>query len=470
MKNQINNNSLESQLSLMKSSYNNDPMPSFEARAKKLFALKQALLGNKAEIFGSLNEDFGQRSEQDTILELLPGIANIDYIIQNLENWMKPSSRHAGMLLENTSSVEVIYQPKGVVGIIGTWNAPIMVTINPLSIAIAAGNRAMIKMSEFTPNFNRVLKKILASVFSEDEVVMIEGEADVAAQFSALPFDHILFTGSTAVGKLVMKSAAENLTPVTLELGGKSPVLIDNTVPIQQVVERIIVGKSANNGQLCIAPDHVWIHEDRLQEFVAEYKKQYALLYPMGVDSNELTSVASKRQFDRIKNIIADAKKDLTVVIPCHDNLEDYFEHRIVTQLLINPSDSSIAMQEEIFGPILPIKTYTNIDDAIEYVVNRPRPLAFYLMSNDVQLQTRVKETVHSGALCINDAIFHAAVDDAPFGGVGDSGMGNYHGIEGFITFSHAKTVLKTGEVSVVKNLFTPGDNELKTQIQQYLA
>ncbi len=460
---------LSEQLEVMKASFNKRPMPSLEDRINKLNMLKNALLFFKSEMFTALNKDFGHRSEQDTILEFLPSISNIDYTINQLESWMQPSKRHAGLLLEATSEVEVMYQPKGVVGIISTWNAPIMVTINPLIAAIATGNLAMIKMSEFTPAFNRVLKEILATVFAENEVCIIEGEADVAAAFSGLPFDHILFTGSTTVGKLVMKAAANNLTPVTLELGGKSPVLVDNTVQMEQVVERIIVGKSANNGQLCIAPDYVWLPENRLSDFIEEYKKQYAILNEKGVDSESLTSVANDRQFTRIQNILTDAEYKSDLILSTHDNAIDKDKNRIVTHLIINPDNDSIAMTEEMFGPILPIKTYKNIEEAFDFILNRPRPLAFYLMSNDEALQNRVKHETHSGALCINDAIFHAAVDDAPFGGIGDSGMGNYHGIEGFITFSHAKTVLKTGEQSVVKQLFLPGETPLKTKIEQLL-
>lgn len=462
--------SLLSKFNTMKEAYNHEPNPTLVERIALLVLLKKGLLLNKDQLYLALNEDFGQRSVQDSILELLPSINNINYTIEQLEKWLTPSPRHPGALLEASSSVDVIYQPKGVVAIISTWNAPIMVTINPLTAALASGNRVMIKLSEFTPHFNKALKAVFAEIFTQGHVQIIEGEADIAAEFSSLPFDHLLFTGSTQVGRLVMKSAATNLTPVTLELGGKSPVLIDDTADFDKIIERIVIAKNANSGQLCIAPDYVLLPEDKLTEFCEKYIAQYQLFFPQGVESSDMTACINDRQFNRILSYLEDAKAKSLQVISCHEKAVNNDRRLMATHLVVNPTDNDLVMQEEIFGPILPIVTYKTIEQALDVIQNKPRPLALYLMSEDKTLQHFVKNNIHSGGMCINDAVFHASVDDAPFGGSGDSGIGSYHGFEGFQTFSHAKTVLTTGDASNVKYMFTPGDNDFKTAIGQMLS
>lgn len=344
-----------------------------------------------------------------------------------------------------------------------------MVTVNPLTTALAAGNRALVKMSEFTPNLNAALKAALAHEFDETEVCIIEGEADIAAQFSALPFDHILFTGSTTVGRLVMKAAADNLTPVTLELGGKSPVLIDDTISVRKAVERIVVGKSANNGQYCIAPDYVLIPENKLEEFIDEYTGQYQQMFTVGVDSPEMTSLATEGQLTRLMGYLEEAQNTAARVVSCHPNGARIEERLLSTQLIVNPPADSQVMRNEIFGPLLPVVTYQSFEEALDIIAKNPNPLALYLMSECEQRQQWVTKHVISGGMCINDTLFHASVDDAPFGGVRESGIGAYHGIEGFYTFSHAKTVLKTGEHTLVKQMFLPGDNEVKQMIAQLM-
>ncbi|MGR5361475.1 coniferyl aldehyde dehydrogenase [Vibrio mediterranei] len=450
--------------------YKANTNPTLDQRLEKLQKLKQLVVGNIDTFAESIGKDFGQRSLQDTMLEILPIINNINYTTENLEKWMQPSLRHPGALLASTSQAQVVYQPKGVVGIISTWNAPLMVTLNPLTTALAAGNRVLIKMSEFTPNLNSALRNALATEFREDEVCVIEGEADVAAQFSALPFDHILFTGSTTVGRLVMKAAAENLTPVTLELGGKSPVLIDETITIAKAVERIVVCKSANNGQYCIAPDYVLLPEDKLEAFIAEYVAQYQELFVDGVDSLEMTSLVTESQMTRIHNYLEESQRKAERIVSCHPNGYRFEDRLLSTQLIINPAADSLVMMNEIFGPLLPVITYQNLAEALDIIECNPNPLALYLMSESDERQDWVTKNIKCGGMCINDALFHAAVDDAPFGGIRESGIGAYHGIEGFHTFSHAKTVLKTGDISVVKQMFLPGDNEVKQMISTLLS
>ncbi|WP_028021679.1 coniferyl aldehyde dehydrogenase [Enterovibrio calviensis] len=454
----------------MKQAFNRNPMPTIDARVDKLVRLKAALISYSDNICQAMNQDYGRRSVQDTLMaDILPCVANIDYSIDMLSDWMSPSVRHPSALLAS-SHVEVIYQPKGVVGIVTPWNFPIMLSVGPLIGAIAAGNRAMIKMSEFTPATNQVLAIMLASVFDIDEVIVVEGEADVSSQFTALAFDHLLFTGSTAVGRLVMRAAADNLTPVTLELGGKSPVIVADDVSMELAVERIIYGKSLNNGQVCVAPDYVLVPEQQKDAFIAEYKKQYQTLFVDGVDSENLTSVANDRQFQRISSLLNSEIEAGTRVEPCHENRIDAGQHRLVTHLVVEPKLTASIMEEEIFGPLLPVIGYTDIEQAIAIVNSKPRPLALYLMSFNVDLQTRIKTTIHSGGMCINDCVFHLAVDDAPFGGIGESGQGNYHGKEGFTTFSHAKTVMTSGKDHPIKLLFETGDNNFKSQVLSLLG
>lgn len=430
-------------------------MPSLEQRLQTLTALKAALLRNKQVLCEALSRDYGQRSHQDTLIaDILPCVAQLNYTRKHLKKWMKPSRRHPGLMLA-PAKVEVIYQPLGVVGIIVPWNFPIMLSLGPLITALAAGNRAMIKLSEFTPATNQVLREILADLFTPEAVAVVEGEADVAAAFSALPFDHLLFTGSTQVGRHVMRAAADNLTPVTLELGGKSPALIAPDMPISLAVARLIYGKSLNAGQICVAPDYVLIPEDKRDEFVAEYQQQFQAMYPKGVASEDFTSVVNSKQYERLIHWLKDAEQQGATVIPCHPDARDDQGHRMITHLVLETHDDMQLMQNEIFGPLLPVIPYSDLEATLATLRQQPRPLAMYLMSFDAKLQQQVKTTTHAGGMCINDAVFHVAADDAPFGGIGPSGMGHYHGREGFLTFSKAKTVLSRGKFSTGK-LITP--------------
>lgn len=470
MKHELTATQMTATLKSMQDAFADDPMPTVSVRREQLLALKSALIDYTDRLCVAVSEDYGHRSRQDTLMaDILPCLGNIDHTIECMPHWSTSSIRHSGPLL-STSRVEVVYQPKGVVGIITPWNFPIMLSVGPLISALAAGNRAMIKMSEFTPVTNQVLKALLDQVFHSDEVCLVEGEVEVAAAFSALPFDHLLFTGSTQVGRQVMKSAADTLTPVTLELGGKSPVIVAEDMPVDLAVERIIYGKSLNNGQVCVAPDYVLLPEDKLEAFILEYKKQYQLLFDEGIYSENLTSLINPRQCDRIVGLLNEEQQAGTRIIACHDDAMDLDTHRLVTHLIVEPSLSSKVMNEEIFGPLLPLITYRNIDEAFQIINSKPRPLALYLMSFNSSLQSQVKQQVHSGGVCINDCVFHLAVDDAPFGGIGESGQGNYHGKEGFITFSHAKTVLETGLDHRVKHLFSKEDNELKTAVMNMLG
>lgn len=440
--------SLPEQVNRLKQACQAHPMPSLEQRRNRLSALKGALLAHKQPLCDALALDYGQRSDYDSLVaDILPCVMQINYSLKRLKGWMRPARRHPGLLLA-PARVEVHYQPLGVIGIMVPWNFPVMLSLGPLIGAIAAGNRAMIKLSEFTPHTNAVLRTLLAQVFGDDEVVVIEGDAGLAAAFSTLPFDHLLFTGSTAVGRLVMAAAAPQLTPLTLELGGKSPCLIAPDMPLALAVERMIFGKSLNAGQICVAPDYVLLPRGKEQAFIEAYQAHFRRLYPKGLDSPDYGSIINRAQYERLTAWLAEAKQAGAQVHPCASPARDDGARRLVPHLLTEVPGHCQLMQQEIFGPLLPLVPYDSIDEALAYIAARPRPLACYLMSLDPALQSRLIRETHAGGMAINECLFQVAADDAPFGGIGPSGMGHYHGHEGFLTFSKAKTVLRRGRFS----------------------
>jgi len=439
---------LQQLLSDQRARFQLDPAPSYQTRIDKLTRLKQALLDNQQSFIEALIADYGHRAPNDTIIsDIMPCVNNINYTIKHLKSWMKPSRRHAGLLL-SPSKVSVQYQPLGVVGIIVPWNFPIMLSIGPLITAIAAGNGAMLKMSEFTPATNTVLATMLATIFDIAEVAVVEGEADVAAAFSSLAFDHILFTGSTVVGRHVMRAAANNLTPVTLELGGKSPAIIAPDMPIDTAVERLIFGKCLNAGQICVAPDYVLCPAEKIDLFIAAYQGRFNKMYPNFDTNQDYGNIINERQYQRLLTVLEDAKAKGATVTSAIDSPISTTQRKIATQLVTHTTDDMLIMQDEIFGPLLPIISYQSIEEAIGYINHNDRPLALYIMSFEKQTQQHILLHTHSGGVCINDTVFHVAADDAPFGGIGPSGMGHYHGKEGFLTFSHAKTILNSGKIN----------------------
>ncbi|MGU5661742.1 coniferyl aldehyde dehydrogenase [Aeromonas sanarellii] len=448
--------SLPEQLIRLRQACQANPMPSLAQRRTWLLGLKGALLAQRQALCDALALDYGQRSGYDSLIaDILPCVMQINYSLKRLKGWMRPERRHAGLLLA-PARVEVHYQPLGVVGIMVPWNFPVMLSLGPLITALAAGNRAMIKLSEFTPHTNAVLRTLLETVFDDDEVVVIEGDAGLAAAFSTLPFDHLLFTGSTAVGRMVMAAAAPQLTPLTLELGGKSPCLIAPDMPLALAVERMIFGKSLNAGQICVAPDYVLLPRGQEQAFIEAYQAHFRRLYPKGLDSPDYGSIINAVQYERLTTWLDEARQAGAQVHPCATPARDDGAHRLVPHLLTEVPGHCQVMQQEIFGPLLPLVPYDDIDEAIAYVAARPRPLALYLMSLDETLQRRLIRETHAGGMAINESLFQAAADDAPFGGLGPSGMGHYHGREGFLTFSKAKTVLRRGRFSTGSLIHPP--------------
>ncbi|MCF1429231.1 MAG: coniferyl aldehyde dehydrogenase [Shewanella sp.] len=446
------------------------PFADAAARIDWLKRLKQSLLDHQQALLDALSRDYGHRSPDDSMLsDIMPAINNINYSIKHLRGWMKPSRRHAGLMLA-PASVKVHYQPLGVIGIIVPWNFPVMLSLGPLTTALAAGNRAMLKLSEFTPATNEVIRRLLSAAFPPEQVTVIEGEADVATAFSALPFDHLLFTGSTVVGRHVMHAAADNLTPVTLELGGKSPVIIAPDMPISDAVERLIYGKCLNAGQICVAPDYVLCPAHRIEEFVEAYRRQFRSMYGEVTRNPDYGNIINERQHQRLLSLLDDALAKGAKVHNASDEPLDRGNRKLATQLLTGVTPEMKLMQEEIFGPLLPIVAYQALNEAIDFVNARPRPLALYLMSFDKTTQQQVLDNTHSGGVCINETVFHVAADDAPFGGIGPSGMGHYHGKEGFLQFSHARTVLARGRINTGKLVHPPYGNWLQRLLVNFFV
>lgn len=440
-----------------KQAYLKNAMPTAKQRRQKLQQLKQAIVAYQQELTQAISEDFSNRSRHETqIAEIMTSLEGIKYMMRHLSGWMKPSKRHIDLLFAPGSN-RVEYQPLGVVGIMVPWNYPIQLALVPLATALAAGNRAMLKMSEFTPAVNKVIKQLLASVFDEDEVAVIEGELEVSSAFSEQPWDHLIFTGSTEVGRHVMAAAAKNLVPVTLELGGKSPVIVDDQISLEMAAERICFGKSMNAGQTCVAPDYILVPEGKEQAFIDAYQKAFAKMYPSIADNPDYTAIINERQHQRLqawRQDAADKGARLTEINPANES----FDHgrKLPPCLIENISDDMQVAHEEIFGPLLLIVSYRTLDDAIQYINDRPRPLALYLFSHDRKTEKRVLEHTHAGGVSVNDTLMHLAQDDMPFGGVGPSGMGHYHGVEGFKSLSKAKAVHRRGRISGNSLIYPP--------------
>lgn len=450
---------LESLLERQRQAYRANPMPDAGQRIAWLKSLANLLVTEQQAIIEAINSDFSNRSADETLLaEVMPSLHGVHYAAKRVKKWMKPSRRSVGMQFQ-PASAKVIYQPLGVVGVIVPWNYPLFLAIGPLTGALAAGNRVMIKMSESTPATARMLKTLLAKIFPEDMVAVVEGEVEVGVAFSKLPFDHLLFTGATSIGKHVMRAAAENLTPVTLELGGKSPAIVSTSVPMKDAAERIAFGKSLNAGQTCVAPDYVLVPHNRVDEFVNSYRQVVQGFFPKLENNPDYTAIINERQLSRLNGYLADAKARGATVIPLFPQAQG---RRLPQALLLNVNDEMKVMQEEIFGPLLPVIPYQSLDEALRYINERDRPLALYYFGYDKREQDHVLAQTHSGGVCLNDTLLHVAQDDMPFGGVGPSGMGHYHGHEGFLTFSKAKGVFSKPRFNAARVIYPPYGKSLQ--------
>ncbi|MEK7288314.1 MAG: aldehyde dehydrogenase family protein, partial [Elusimicrobiota bacterium] len=415
-------------------------------RIEQLKRLKDAILDRREELQQAIHQDYKKNPGEVDLTEIYPAVAEIRHIIRHLENWMRPTPVKTPFTLLGTRS-EVRLEAKGVVLILSPWNYPFGLLINPLAAAIAAGNCAMLKPSSKTPNTARFLKSFISSLFNEGHVALFEGGSSVSDILLDLPFDHIFFTGSTRIGKKVMASASRHLTPVTLELGGKSPVIVDETADIPKAAERIVWAKFINAGQTCVAPDYLLIHESRQEEFVREAKRVIGERYGRTEDarrtSADLCRLVSAGNLKSLKEILDQTvQQGARVEIGGAMEAEERY---LAPTLLTGVSEQSPIMREEIFGPVLPILSYRTLNDVFRIIRSKDKPLALYIFSHNDQTIEKILANTTAGGTCVNSLIVHLANTNLPFGGVGASGMGNYHGYYGFKTFSHERAVLRQG-------------------------
>lgn len=450
-------NELNACLQLQREAYLENPVPDYAQRKADLLTLKRMMSENIDALIDAINRDYGNRSRHETLLaEIILVLDGIQFAIKHLKKWMKTQRREIDFTMYPGARNRVIPQPLGVVGVIVPWNFPLQLCFVPLTYIFAAGNRAMVKMSENSRHLSRLLIKLSADYFPAEKLVFFEETGSVGIQFSQLRFDHLMFTGSGATGKAVMASAAKNLTPVTLELGGKSPAIISPDYPMKKAVERIMAAKQFNAGQVCVNVDYIFVPKDRIDEFV-EAAKHWFVRHCPDINSPDYTSIIDQKSFDRLQDSLADAeRRGATLVNLSKDQAANPETRKFPLHLVLNVSDDMDLLQREIFGPILPVIPYTDQQEVLDYINQRDRPLAFYPFTNDKALQQFYLERVMSGGACVNDALLHPGQHDLPFGGVGASGMGHYHGYEGFVTFSKLRPVFYQASFSALKFLSPP--------------
>lgn len=450
------NEQLDQYITQQKQAFLQCPMPDLQERLTDLDKISLLITQNQHAICHAIAQDFGQRSASETaLLEIFTSIECIKYTQKNLSRWMRVQKRHTSIWFQPAKN-RVIPQPVGVVGIIVPWNYPLFLAIAPLVAAIAAGNSVMVKMSENSPELCRLLQQLFTDTFSLEKVRFIAEEGNTGKAFSALPFDHIVFTGSSATGKAVMANAAKNLVPVTLELGGKSPAIIADDYDLNKALERILGGKTYNSGQTCVAPDYLYVPEALLPEVVTKAKKIIAKRF-VDINHQDYTSIIDSQSFERLVTTLEDAKAkgaDIYNLIP--NSSPDMNSRKFPLHLVIGVDESMQVMQREIFGPILPILGYQSIEQVISSINKGDRPLALYLFSNNKDIQQKVIQQTRSGGVTINDVMLHVAQDDLPFGGSGHSGIGHYHGKEGFERLSKMRPVMYQASFSALKLLYSP--------------
>jgi len=436
--------------------FREDPNPAFETRIARLEALARLIRGNEDAIAAAISRDFGNRSAHETrLLEVFPALEAIAHARKHLRGWMRSRRRSTGLWFLPGGS-RILPQPLGVAGIVVPWNYPLLLAVGPMVAALAAGNRVMVKMSETTPATGALFERLVAEAYPAGEAIVVNGDAEVAQAFCRLPFDHLLFTGSTQVGRHVMRAAADNLTPVTLELGGKSPAIVGRGFPLAEAAGRILFGKCLNAGQTCIAPDYVLVPQESLDDFVRHAGETVRSLYPTLAANPDFTAVVDERHRARLRGLVDDAVRAGARAVPLNAAGERFEgTGRLAPTILLGVTDAMAVMREEIFGPVLPVVGYGTLEEAIAFVNAKPRPLALYLFEHDRHAIDRVLEGTVSGGVTINDTLLHVAQDDLPFGGVGPSGIGRYHGREGFETFSHLKPVFHQSRLNGLP-LFRP--------------
>jgi coniferyl-aldehyde dehydrogenase len=435
-------------LNLQKKKFIKDGPPSINLRVDRLNRLTSLLVENRYAFTEALSSDFGSRSQNASLMTdvytVLPEITNA---IKNIKRWTKDEKRSSNMPFSLFGAKSYIrYEPLGTIGMISPWNFPVNLAFGPLASIFAAGNQVMHKPSELTPETAALMKELCDKAYDQDEFATFLGGPETGEAFSKLNFDHLLYTGSGNVGKHVMNAAAQNLVPVTLELGGKSPVVVGNSADIQASAKRVMFGKTMNAGQICLAPDYVMVHKDKKDEFISEAEKAVADYYPNIKNNDDYTSIINERHFDRLNGLIDDAREKGATINQINPSNEDFSQQeffKIPTTIITDTSDDMRVMKEEIFGPILPVLEYTDVEEALDTINSKDRPLGLYYFGTDKNEQSNVLDNTSSGGVTINNVVGHIQQQDLPFGGVGPSGMGRYHSQDGFKNFSNARAVFK---------------------------
>tara|TARA_B100001121_G_scaffold310318_1_gene340662 strand:+ start:1603 stop:3057 length:1455 start_codon:yes stop_codon:yes gene_type:complete len=460
---------MESVLKLQKKLHIEEGPASIELRKDRLNRCISMLKEYSDEIIEALQKDFGNRDPKASFFtEIVSTIGVLEHAIKNIDKWTKDEKRPSNvnqpffirlMMGFLGSKSYIKYQPLGTIGVISPWNFPVNLVLAPLAGIFAAGNRTMIKPSELTPATSEVTKKMFEAYFDKSEAAVFTGDAEVGAAFSALPFDHLLFTGGTQIGKKVMKAASENLVPVTLELGGKSPVIVDEEANLSEVAKKVMRGKTMNAGQICLAPDYLMLPKGKGKEFADASSNAIGEMFKDLKYNDDYTSVINERHYDRINELVSDAKEkgaEVVQINPADEDFEQQELHKIPPTIVLNPTEDMKIMQEEIFGPVLPVKEYDDFEETVNYVNSKDRPLGLYLFSKDKNKEKKVLDNTTSGGVTLNDVIWHIGQEELPFGGVGPSGTGSYHGYDGFKEFSHAKAVYKQFSADLMAQMMPP--------------
>jgi coniferyl-aldehyde dehydrogenase len=468
---------METILAEQKKAFLQDGSVSPDIRIDRINRVISLLLENEAALCQAMNADFGNRSlHQCRMADIVGTLETLKHSRKRLRRWMKPEKRQPMFplgLLGARARVE--YQPKGVVGNLATWNFPVHIPLGPLAGIFAAGNRAMIKLSEITPETSQLLEQLISQYFDQSELVGINGGPEVGAAFAALPFDHLIFTGATGIGRHILHAAADNLTPVTLELGGKSPVIIGRGADIKETALRIMGGKTLNSGQVCLSPDYVFVPRHECDALIDHLKNHLRDMFPVQANNPDCTSVVNSRHRQRLQAHLDDAASKGARLIDLEGTSADFASqeqaNRLPLTVVMEPSDDMTVMQEEIFGPVLCIKTYQDIEECIRFVRSRPHPLALYYFGTDSQEERYVLDHTISGGVCVNDVMQHVSADDLPFGGIGASGMGNYHGRDGFKTFSHARSIYHQTRLNLLKlgGMLPPYGSRTEAQLKRLI-
>lgn len=459
-------------LAKQKAAHIRDGIPSAAQREAWIDKSIDLLVTHGDALAQAMAEDFGHRSvDQSNLTDIAGSIGALKFSKKHMRKWMRPEKRGVEFPLGLLGSkAQIQYQPKGSIGIISPWNFPVNLTFAPLANVFAAGNRAMIKPSEFTEKTSELMAELIAKYYTEEEVAVVTGGPDVGASFTQLPFDHIVFTGATSIAHHVMRAAADNLVPLTLELGGKSPVVLGKSANVEKAASRIMAGKTLNAGQICLAPDYAFVPEEKTGEFVGAAQAAVGKMFADGLkDNDDYTSIVNQRHYDRLNSYLDDAREKGAEVIeinPQNENFSQQPHHKMAPHIVLNPTDDMKVMQDEIFGPILPLKSYNETKDAVAYINENPRPLGLYYFGDDANERDMVLNNTTSGGVTVNDVIFHVAQEDLPFGGVGPSGMGAYHGRDGFYEFSHKKAIYTQTGNEILAMMRPPYGDKFRKQVQ----